>query len=225
MYLPLHVLTQSANGLSPALSPARRRPLLPKTPILSTRAEYSFHPPMPIFYCKCLPPFGQLSMLAHYAAIRKNVPSNFDYCSDLTPMVDFANCPLLAKRLIGPSSRSAARRRKSARLWRLRLPVHLVPLGAAFADARRASPSSEALAPRRAFRDRQLALSSSLRIMRSASAARRAASVRAFNCVLARVRGTVSVARGANSGRCYWPSRVQRQMLARPTPQRAAISP
>src|SRR5437868_6819430 len=42
---------------------------------------------------------------------------------------------------------------------------------------------------------------------------------------LARARGTVSVARGANTGRCQPPSRVQRQMLARPTAVRLAISP
>jgi hypothetical protein len=35
----------------------------------------------------------------------------------------------------------------------------------------------------------------------------------------------MSVGRGANSGRCQPPSRVQRQMLARPTPVFAAISP
>ena len=50
---------------------------------------------------------------------------------------------------------------------------------------------------------------------RSASAASRAASVRAFSRAPARALGTVSVARGANSGRCQPPSRVQRQMLAR----------
>jgi hypothetical protein len=47
--------------------------------------------------------------------------------------------------------------------------------------------------------------------------------MRAFSRALARSVGTVSVARGANSGRFQPPSRVQRQMLARPTPVRAAI--
>jgi hypothetical protein len=49
--------------------------------------------------------------------------------------------------------------------------------------------------------------------------------VRSFKRALARTVGTVSVARGAKGGRRQPPSQVQRQMLARPTPVRAAISP
>jgi len=60
---------------------------------------------------------------------------------------------------------------------------------------------------------------------RSAKAVTRAVSVRRLSCALTRSRGTVSVARGANSGRFQPPSRVQRQMLARPTPVLSAISP
>ena len=104
--------------------------------------------------------------------------------------------------------------------WRRRPPRR-----AACAGGRRAWPSSEAPAPRRAFRDRRPRCPPARGCARSASAASRAASVRTFRCALARARGTVSVARGANTGRCHPPSRVQRQMLARPTPVFAAISP
>ena len=54
---------------------------------------------------------------------------------------------------------------------------------------------------------------------RSASARSRSASRRSLSfCAGARRAARVSVARGANGGRCQPPSRVQRQMLARPTP-------
>jgi hypothetical protein len=52
----------------------------------------------------------------------------------------------------------------------------------------------------------------------------RSASVRRLSLALARARGTVSVARGANRCRCQPPSRVQRQIEARATPVFAAIS-
>jgi hypothetical protein len=69
-----------------------------------------------------------------------------------------------------------------------------------------------------------LALSSSSRIMHSASAKRRADSVR-LQPGAGRALGTVSVALGANTGRSQPSPRAQRQKEARPTPVRAAISP